>query len=370
MCSLRAVCPWTFPALLSTMLSLPIHAQTTHPHSGPASPIQANTPELATNKLPEAPPQHTQHPAEPSSGNIIGTVLDTNGAEVPGATIILANVDSKIERTLVSDNAGFFQFESVEPGTFTLTVTSTGFAPWTSTELPILPGQSFDLPPVELRIEADSSVVVTATRHDIAEDEIHYAEKQRVLGIFPNFYASYIWNAAPLSTGQKFSLALKTTVDPISLALPAVIAGFEQSQNSFSGYGQGVQGYAKRFGATSADSAISIMITDAVLPTLLRQDPRYFYKGKGSVRSRAMYAVSTVFICKGDNGRWQPNYSNVLGNLATAGISNAYYPSTDRGLHLTVDNWLIGTASGAMGALFQEFLVKRISHGVHPDDGL
>jgi hypothetical protein len=370
MCSLRTSGPWTLTALLTAMLSLQTHAQA--PQSNFLS-TQTATPELVAVTLPEAPEQHTGEHSEPQfAGNIIGTVLDSNGAEVSGATIILENTDSKVERTLTSDNSGFFHFEAVEPGTFNLTVISAGFARWTSAGLPLHAGQSYDLPPVELKIASDTtSVAVTVTRHDIAEDEIHYAEKQRVLGVFPNFYASYVWNAAPLSTGQKFRLALKTTVDPISLAIPAVIAGIEQSQDSFSGYGQGVQGFSKRFGATSADSAISIMITDAILPTVLHQDPRYFYKGKGSVRSRAMYAVSTVFICKGDNGRWQPNYSNVLGNLASAGISNLYYPSTDRGgVHLTVDNWLIGTASGAVGALFQEFLVKRISHGVHAEPGL
>jgi Carboxypeptidase regulatory-like domain len=364
MCSLRTLGPLTLTALLTAMLSLPAHAQFPQPASGS---IQT-TPEVAANKLPEAPEQHN---AQHFAGNIIGTVVDTNGAEVPGARIILENTSSKVERILTTDSSGFFQFESVEPGTFSVTVISTGFAPWVSPDVSLNPGQSYDLPPVELLIASETtSVMVTATRHDIAEDEIHYAEKQRVLGVFPNFYASYIWNAAPLSTGQKFRLALKTTVDPVSLAIPALIAGVEQSQNAFSGYGQGVQGYAKRFGATSTDSAVSIMITDAILPTVLHQDPRYFYKGKGSIRSRAMYAVSTVFICKGDSGHWQPNYSNVLGNLAAAGISNAYYPSTDRGIHLTVDNWLIGTASGAAGALFQEFLVKRISHGVHNEPGL
>jgi hypothetical protein len=108
------------------------------------------------------------------------------------------------------------------------------------------------------------------------------------------------------------------------------------------------------------------MIGGALLPSLLHQDPRYFYKGTGSVTSRALYAISTVVICKGDNGKWQPNYSNVLGNLAAAGISNAYYPSTDRdNARVTIDNALIGTASGAIGSLIQEFLLKKISRGVH-----
>jgi hypothetical protein len=211
-----------------------------------------------------------------------------------------------------------------------------------------------------------TDVEVTATRHDIAEDQMHFEESQRVLGVFPNFYVSYVRNPAPFSTGQKFRLALRTSADPVSIAIPAVIAGAEQWQNSFSGYGQGAAGYAKRFGASSADSLISTMIGDAILPSLLHQDPRYFYKGTGSIHSRALYAIAAVFICKGDNGHWQPNYSNVLGNLASASLSNLYYPSTNRdGVRLTIDNWLVGTASGAIGTLFQEFLVKKISRGIH-----
>jgi hypothetical protein len=110
---------------------------------------------------------------------------------------------------------------------------------------------------------------------------------------------------------------------------------------------------------------VGTLLTDAVLPSLLHQDPRYFYKGTGSIRSRALYAIANVVICKGDNGHWQPNYSNVLGNLAAAGISNLYYPASNRnGAGLTIQNSLIGTAAGAIGSLFQEFLVKKISRGV------
>jgi hypothetical protein len=188
-----------------------------------------------------------------------------------------------------------------------------------------------------------------------------------VLGVFPNFYVTYVWNAAPLSSGQKFRLALRTSIDPVSIGISGVVAGVEQWQDDFSGYGQGAQGYAKRFGASYADGFISTMLGGAVLPSILHQDPRYFYKGTGSIPSRALYAIGSVVICKGDNGHWQPNYSNVFGNLAAAGISNIYYPSSDRdGAGVTISNSLIGTASSAIGALFQEFLVKKISRGIQP----
>ncbi len=117
-------------------------------------------------------------------------------------------------------------------------------------------------------------------------------------------------------------------------------------------------------GAFYGDGFTSAFLGGAILPSILHQDPRYFYKGKGSIRSRALYAMAAIAICKGDNGKWQPNYSNVLGNLASAGISNTYYPAGNRGGGLVVENWLIGTGSGAIGNLFQEFLVKKISRGV------
>ncbi len=315
-------------------------------------------------KLPEVPGPHLvaqQSIDSSNTGSILGTVVDANGAEVANALVTLENEDTRLQHTLMTDSAGFFKFDTVEPGRFHLTISSSGFAQWVATDLTIQNGESYDVPAVELRIASTTSLVeVTTTPHEIAEDEIHFAEKQRVLGVFPNFYASYIWNAAPLSAGQKFHLALRTSADPVSIAIPAVVAGIEQSQNGFDEFGPGAQGFAKRFGASSADSLISTMLTDAVLPTIFHQDPRYFYKGRGSIASRALYAMATVVICKGDNGHWQPNYSNVLGNLASAGISNAYYPSTDRnGIHLTIDNWLIGDASGAISSLFQEFLVKK-----------
>jgi hypothetical protein len=378
MCSLPISGPFILIALLAALLSPQSHAQTYQTHDAPAStrttaaePLQASADSGndATDKLPEDPTPHTasQPDADQRSGSITGTVLDGEGAEISDALVTLENTDSKARRMLTTDSAGSFKFDSIEPGRFNLTITSTGFAPWVSADLALHTGQSYAVPPIALQVASTmTDVEVTVTRHDIAEDQVHFEENQRVLGVFPNFYVSYVPNAVPLSSGQKFRLALRTSADPISIAIPAVIAAAEQWQNDFSGYGQGAAGYAKRFGASSADSAISIMITDAILPSLLRQDPRYFYKGTGSIRSRALYALASAFICKGDNGHWQPNYSNVLGNLATAGISNLYYPSTNRnGVGLTIDNWLIGTASGAAGTLVQEFLVKKISRGIH-----
>jgi hypothetical protein len=369
MCSLRLAGSLFLTALLTSTLSPITHAQSLPTQTTVSEPASAPAdPRNAPDKLPDEPSVHNAIPPDtgPRSGSITGTVLDAEGAEVTDAHVTLENANSKARRTLTTDSAGSFKFDSVEPGKFSLTITSTGFAPWVSPGLALNTGQSYVVPPIALQLASTmTDVEVTVTRHDIAEDQMHFEEDQRVLGIFPNFYVAYSKNPAPFSAGQKFRLALRTSADPVSIAIPVVLAGVEQWQNSFSGYGQGAQGYAKRFGAASADSVISNMITDAILPSLLRQDPRYFYKGTGSIRSRALYAIASAFICKGDNGHWQPNYSNVLGNLATAGISNLYYPSANRGIKLTIDNWLVGTATGAAGTLFQEFLVKKISRGIH-----
>jgi hypothetical protein len=197
---------------------------------------------------------------------------------------------------------------------------------------------------------------------EVAEDEIKVEEKQRVLGVIPNFYVSYIPNAAPLSPKQKFELAWKTTVDPVTFGLNGAIAGIQQAQNDFSGYGQGAGGYAKRYGASYTNLATETFIGGAILPSLLKQDPRYFYKGSGSKRSRILYAIANAVICKGDDGHWQANYSSILGSLAAGGISNLYYPAKNRdGAELTFENALIGIGESAAANIFQEFVVRRLT---------
>jgi hypothetical protein len=285
---------------------------------------------------------------------------------IVGAQVTLIPEVPKPQRVQSSDGTGYFNFTGLNPGTFEVTVASQGFGPWVGPKIVLTEGENYQLPEISLQVAASTtSVKVTPVNHELAEQQMHVEEKQRVLGIVPNFYASYVWDAQPLTSGQKFRLAWRSSVDPVSFLGAGFIAGIQQWQNDFSGYGQGAQGYAKRYGANFSDGFIGTMIGGAILPSVLHQDPRYFYKGTGTIRSRALYAISTVVICKGDNGRWQPNYSNVVGTLAAAGISNIYYPSSDRGT-VTIDNALLGVASGAATALLQEFLIKKISLGVPP----
>jgi hypothetical protein len=260
-----------------------------------------------------------------------------------------------------TDGEGLFSFAGVAPGPFQLTVTSAGFTPQTSSGT-LHSGENYDVPPITLVLAAaNTEVRVTFTRSELAEAEIKDEEKQRILGVVPNFYVTYNPAAVPLGPKQKFELAWKATVDPINFGLTGAIAGIQQASNTFSGYGQGAQGYGKRYGAAYADLVSGTFIGSAILPSLLKQDPRYFYKGTGSKRSRFAYAIANAVICKGDNGHWQPNYSGILGSLAAGGISNLYYPATDRDATVTFDNTLIAIGSSAANNLLQEFVIRKLT---------
>ncbi len=314
---------------------------------------------------PPPPTPVAQLPDAPSTSVLSGTITDTDEATVSGAQITLQESESKSTRATQSDGAGAFSFSAVPPGKYLVKITAPGFASWKIEDVVIRPGENLVLPPIVLGVEAIKSSVNAITQEDLAELQISAEVKQRIIGVLPNFYVSYIPNAAPLTRKQKFKLAIKVSVDPVTFLTTGITAGIEQWQGDFAGYGQGFSGYAQRYGATYGDRLTSTFFGAALLPSLLHQDPRYFYKGKGRIITRALYAISTVVICKGDNGHWQPNYSNVLGNLAAGGVSSLYYPNSDKhDAQVTVDNIFIGIGTGAIGTLFQEFLLKHLTHGV------
>jgi hypothetical protein len=193
------------------------------------------------------------------------------------------------------------------------------------------------------------------TQQEKAELQLKQQEKQRIAGVVPNFNVSYNEDAAPLSRKQKLRLAFHTAIDPVSFGVAAFDAGLSQAEDDFPGYGQGAQGYAKRFGAAYADNFDGTLLGNAIFPILLKQDPRYFRRGKGRFTTRLLYSISTTVWCKNDNGSHGPNYSNILGNLAAGGISNLYYPASDRGAGLTFERGFTVTAYGAFGGVFNEF---------------
>jgi hypothetical protein len=121
---------------------------------------------------------------------------------------------------------------------------------------------------------------------------------------------------------MKFKLALKVSTDPVTAAGTLLVAAARQAGNSLN-YGQGWGAYGQRFGATAADGLSDIMIGGAILPSLLHQDPRYFYQGTGTTSSRIRHAVFSPFVAKGDNGKWQPNYSS-LGEIWRHQLSQTF----------------------------------------------
>jgi Carboxypeptidase regulatory-like domain len=319
--------------------------------------------------LPDATLQAQQSAANPL-GVVVGTITDADIAAIPNAKITLEDTTSRSSRTSSSGPDGGFAFQSVPAGTYVIRVVATGFANWkTDITIELHDGQTFVVPPVKLEVETINTTVDAISIEELAEQQIAVEEHQRIVGLIPNTYVSYISDAAPLTTKQKFKLAVFVSKDPATFALTGITAGLEHWENNLSGYGQGIGGYAQRYAASYGDNLSSTFLSSAILPSLLHQDPRYFYKGRGNFLVRAFYAISTVAICKGDNGHWQPNYSNVFGDIASGGISTLYYPSTDRhSIHVTVDNSLIGVAGGAFANLFQEFALHRFTNGAPPVD--
>jgi len=301
---------------------------------------------------------------DPQTGTIFGTVTDVNGDAVPAATVVLEGPSPSDRRTVTTNENGLFQLNNLNPAIpYHVAVTTNGFAEWTSREIILTPSQVLYLTDVNLQIATVVTTVFAVSSEELAVEQVRAEETQRVLGVIPNFYVVYDHNAAPLTTKLKFKLALRTSVDPVTFFGSAVLAGIDQAADTPS-YVQGAKGYGERLGANYADGFSDILIGGAVLPSLLHQDPRYFYQGTGTKKSRILHALSSPFVCKGDNGRWQPNYSSIGGDLASGAISNAYYPPSDRGTGLVFDNALITTGGRMLNGLVQEFVLRKFTRNI------
>jgi hypothetical protein len=296
-----------------------------------------------------------------SAGTISGTVIDKSGAALVGATVKLTRGDVALAPDLLTGDDGQYSFTKIAPGAYQITATANGFTTGTSTGT-LNAGQTLAVAAITLEIAGTvTQVTVEPPKVELAEIQINEEEHQRVLGVIPNFYVSYIPDAAPLNTKQKFELALRSTIDPVTFGLAAGVAGLEQAVKTPDGWGQDAAGYGQRYGAYYAEDVTSTFLGDFLLPSLFHQDPRYFYKGTGTTRSRLMYAIANAVICKGDNKKWQFNYSYVMGSLAASGIANTYYPPKDRGLGLTFENSGIGIASTAAANVLQEFVIRKLT---------
>jgi hypothetical protein len=297
-------------------------------------------------------------------GSVIGTVLDQSGAVSVGTVIRLTPEDKSAYREVISGDNGQFSFSDVPPGHFRLSVSSTGFGNEVYSG-DLAPGQSFLVPPIVLSVATVvTQVKVTVDPVEVATEEIREQEHQRILSFIPNFYVSYRPDAAPLTTKLKYQLAWKSSTDVVTIAGVAFLAGLQQAGDEYSEFGQGAQGYAKRFGAAYGDAFASTFLSGAVFPSLFKQDPRYFYRGTGGTKNRILYAISNSVWCKGDNGRWQVNYSNIAGAVSGAALASTYYPSTNQGREILQDS-LIRLGESSLAGVVQEFVLRKLTKGGH-----
>ena len=336
-------------ALLALLCSIPASGQTL----------------AASSTLPDSPGsllQATAARTDPPQGTaqLHGTVLDVHGAPVPEATVALVGIGKLDELKVTASDDGTFVFSNVPTGYFHLFITATGLDPYTSSEFYIKAGTNYEAPTTALKISTSTTVNVSASSEQIAQAQIQEQEKQRVFGIFPNFYTSYIWDAAPLTSKQKYSLATRTLIDPVDFILVGVSAGIFQANNTYPAYGQGAQGYAKRYGAIMADNVSARYFSSAIFPSIFHQDPRYFYQGTGGFRSRTRHAIGSTFVTRGDNGKAEPNYSRLFGSLAAGGLSNAYHPAPDRGAGLTFQNFGLSLLGNAADNFIREFVLRKL----------
>ena len=295
----------------------------------------------------------------PQTATVIGTVLDVTGATVPNAQVVLQGPDER--RTFVTGDNGFFSFEKVKPGTpVRVEVSAPDLKSWSSNQIILQPGQSFIVSDISLGVATVETAVSAATPEEVAVEQVKVQEQQRVFGVIPNFYVTYERDAAPLTPKLKFQLAMKTLTDPVTIAGFGMNAAIYQAVG-YPSYRQGAAGYGERLGATFAGGYSKILLGDAVFPSLLHQDPRYFYQGTGTTKSRLLHAMSTPFITRGDDGKREINFSNILGDLASGALANAYYPSQDRGVGLVFRSAAIGIGGRIVFGIVQEFVLHKVT---------
>ena len=305
-------------------------------------------------------------PANTKTGSILGKVVDPSDDPIPGANVVLRGPAGDRLTTVAKDDGGF-AFEQAPAGVACqITVTAEGFADWKSS-ITVEPGQNKALPEIKLRILAvQRAVTVSYSSKEIAVQQLKAEEQQRVLGFIPNMYVVYEPHPEPLTTRMKFHMAYKDLTHPVFFARTAAWAGVQQARNNPDEWRQGAEGYGKRLGFGFVDGVTGSLISNAILPSLLHQDPRYFYQGTGTKRSRAFHAMLAPFVCKGDNGAWQPNYSQWGGSLIGYSISAAYYPSSARTAGHVFQTFGMDMGLHVVGSLVQEFILgKFTSRGKH-----
>jgi hypothetical protein len=357
--------------ILIPSLALPVTAQM--PSSGPSatrtSVESSSAPDFAeapANGLPNDPGyllQQTAAAASDTSGMIQGVVTDAHGGLVPKASVTLEQKGRSQLRETTTDGSGHFAFANVAPGTYTVLISAPELKTFLSPPIALLAGQHYELPETALAVVANSSVTVSANSTEVAEEELHRETQQRVLGIVPNFYTSFVYDAAPLNAKQKFKLTFRALADPTAFLGSAIVAGIEQERDTFPSWGNSdAASYGKRFAASYGDEVLSRTFSYAIYASIFRQDPRYFYMGPTNKTStRFWHAALAGVIVRGDNGKTQLNYSHLLGSASAGAVSSVYHPASDSAGYLAGIDLGIGIAGHGVQALVREFVWPRFT---------
>lgn len=296
-----------------------------------------------------------------ATASIRGKATDSSGTSVFGAVVTVKGADG-MSRTTATDVEGAFQISLLQPGNYDVKISASGFTDWTASNVPaVLTPGSEPLAAVLQVAPSVTTVTVGLAPEELAAEQVKQETQQRVMGVIPNYFVAYEGHAAPLSPKQKLNLSYKMLIDPATFAAVGITAGIQQSRNSYHQFGQGSEGYGKRFGAAYGTAATNLLITSVLADSVLHQDPRYFYSGEGTRRQRAWYAVRSAFRAKGDNGRWQPPYAGLLGTVAAAELSELYYPGS-RTQYTLFGRSLMFHFVGLIGLnLGEELLLKRFT---------
>jgi len=323
---------------------------------------------LATASEPQLSPQSSASGASSTaSASISGTVLDSNGDVIQDARVQLSRAETTGTLTEVkSGTTGQFGFSHLDPGTYVVTVYGNAMTTFVSAPITVHATESVTVPHVVLGVSATTTSITVVDKEQASIEQVRIAEQQRVFKVFPNFYSSFDPNAPPMLTRQKYRLGVRTLIDPVTFMSTAAIAGAEQYQNVFSSFGGGFEGYAKRYGAAYANHASSEMFTRAIFPSIFHTDPRYFIQGTGSTRDRALHAVSSTFVTRSDSGARRINFSQILGEFAASGLSNAYFPAKERGVSLVLVNGFAGLGGNMLDNLLREFVLNHLTSRAKP----
>lgn len=297
--------------------------------------------------------------AQPAT--LVGTVTDVRGDVVPDAAVVVESADGAEHHALTANDSGFFSQPDLHPGVvYHVSATASGFTEWKSQDVTLTPGQYYQLNGIQLNIAVAVTTVQALDPTVIAAQQVKMEEKQKVLGFVPNFYTTYEKNPVPLTPKLKFEIALHTEFNPITFLGSGFIAAVDQAADT-PHYQQGWQGFGQRFGANYANGFTDILFGGAVLPSLLHQDPRYFYQGEGSTKSRLQHALTYAFVARGDNGKRQINYSSMGGFLISGALAETYYPEHDRGVGLIGTTFAVDLAANMANGIIQEFILKKLT---------